>query len=303
MSDHKVSQDDFDILSFFFFFARGSRKPLGSLRNYMAIINSVVVGRGQKSVGEVSLQVRRGRTIAARRITENKSNSPGQALQRSSFGSFTKIFSKYKFFFSENFETTKYGSKFNQFVHQNRGLIGTEGYDRSLANRLTNDISGLMELLDQIINGNLMEPAFVSYGSLVGTVSSRGTPAGKAVEGVVFNLIPADLKGIKLRIDWVGGGGYYASGYIDLYNGGDYPDMSWDDNTQGGTGEITATTNTNTGQVTIDVAGKAAADWVAAENGITLSSTYAGYVLATVYQNGKILSSPYILQGSIGVGG
>lgn len=269
----------------------------------MAIINSVVVGRGQKSVGEVSLQIRRGRTIAARRITENKSNSPGQALQRSSFGSFAKIFSKYKFFFSENFEPTKFGSKFNQFVHQNRNLIGSEGYDRNLANSLTNDVSGLINLLDQIINGNLLEPEFVSYGSLVGTVSSRGTPAGKAVEGVVFNLIPNDLKGIKLRIDWAGGGGYYASGFMDLYNGGDYPSMSWDDNTQGGSGEITAATNTNTGQVTIDVAGKAAADWVAAENGITLDGSYAGYVLATVSQNGKILSSPYILQGSIGVGG
>lgn len=303
MSDHEVSQGDLDNLSFFFFFATGSRKPLGNLRNHMAVINSVVVGRGQKSVGEVSLQVRRGRTIAARRITENKSNTPGQAIQRSSFGNFVKIFSKYKFFFSENFEPTKFGSKFNQFVHQNRSLIGTDGYDRNLANSLTNDISGLLNLMDDIINGSLMEPAFVSYGSLVGTVSSTGTPAGKAVEGVVFNLIPSDLKGIKLRIDWIGGGGYYASGYIDLYNGGDYPEMSWDDNTQGGEGEIYAETNTNTGQVKISVSGKAAADWVAAENHITLDSTYAGYVLATVSQNGKILSSPYILQGSIGVGG
>lgn len=269
----------------------------------MAIINSVVVGRGQKSVGEVSLQVRRGRTIASRRITENKSNSPGQAIQRSSFGNFVKIFSKYKFFFAENFEPTKFGSKFNQFVHQNRNLIGSEGYDRTLANGLSNDVSGLLNLLDQIINGDLLEPEFVSYGSLVGTVSSSGTPAGKAVERVVFDLIPSDLKGIKLRIDWVGGGGYYASGYIDLYNGGDYPKMSWDDNTQGGEGEIYAETNTNTGQVTISVPGKAAADWVAAENQITLNSTYAGYVLATVSQNGKILSNPYILQGAIGVGG
>ena len=269
----------------------------------MAIINSVVVGRGQKSVGEVSLQVRRGRTIASRRITENKSNTPGQSIQRSSFGNFVKIFSKYKFFFSENFEPTKFGSKFNQFVHQNRNLIGSEGYDRTLANSLTNDVSGLLNLLDQIINGGLLEPAFVSYGSLVGTVTSNGTPTGKAVEGVTFNLIPTDLKGIKLRVDWVGGDGYYAAGYFDLYNGGDYPNVSWDDNTQGGTGEIRADTNTNTGQVTISVSGKAAADWVAAENHITLDSTYAGYVLATVSQNGKILSNPYILQGTIGVGG
>lgn len=52
----------------------------------MAVINSVGVGRGEKSVGEFTYRrARGGRTIAARRIIENKSNTPAQATQRNDF--------------------------------------------------------------------------------------------------------------------------------------------------------------------------------------------------------------------------
>lgn len=52
----------------------------------MAIINSIGVGRGEKSVGEFTYRrVRGGRTIAARRVIENKSNTPAQATQRDDF--------------------------------------------------------------------------------------------------------------------------------------------------------------------------------------------------------------------------
>lgn len=87
----------------------------------MAVINSVVIGRGKKSVGEVSLRYDRGRTIASRRITENKSKTELQAAQRLTFGTVTKaLHSLQDSLFSVLAVKSRYGSERNNYYRKNR---------------------------------------------------------------------------------------------------------------------------------------------------------------------------------------
>lgn len=108
-------------------------KPLPDIRSLMAVINSVGVGRGSKSVGEFTYRYTRGRTIASRRITKNTSKTPAQVGRRGAFGSFVWMFSPYKWFFSDGYEKTKHGSSFNQFVHVNRELLGKSPSSESIS--------------------------------------------------------------------------------------------------------------------------------------------------------------------------
>lgn len=48
----------------------------------MAIINSIVVGRSRRSVGNVTLRVSKGRTIASEKVTKNSSKTYKQVYQR-----------------------------------------------------------------------------------------------------------------------------------------------------------------------------------------------------------------------------
>lgn len=51
----------------------------------MAIIRSLVIGKGRKSLGEVTLKTVNGVTIASQKIVSNKSNTYSQQFQRSFF--------------------------------------------------------------------------------------------------------------------------------------------------------------------------------------------------------------------------
>lgn len=87
----------------------------------MAVINSVVIGRGKKSVGEVTLRYDRGRTIATRRITENKSNTESQNEQRKVFGTVTKaLHSLLNFYFDRIAVKSRYGSQRNHYYKVNK---------------------------------------------------------------------------------------------------------------------------------------------------------------------------------------
>lgn len=90
----------------------------------MAIINSVVVGRGRKSVGEVTLRYDRGRTIATRRIFENKSNTSLQSVQRATFAEVIKALSS----IPDNIMTllavkSRYGSQRNNYYKNAKGWL------------------------------------------------------------------------------------------------------------------------------------------------------------------------------------
>lgn len=123
----------------------------------MAIINSVGVGRGEKSVGEFTYRrARGGRTIAARRIIENKSNTPAQAAQRSEFGRIGNVLSGIPKRIMEMLSVkTKCGSARNNFFERNYGGLsvlseGDSGLssDFSLAARLNNFATSSMQSSD-----------------------------------------------------------------------------------------------------------------------------------------------------------
>ena len=87
----------------------------------MAVINSVGVGRGEKSVGEFTYRrARGGRTIAARRVIENKSNSPAQAEQRKDFAKASSLIKFIPKRFMELMSVkSKTGSARNKFLSEN----------------------------------------------------------------------------------------------------------------------------------------------------------------------------------------
>lgn len=87
----------------------------------MAIVNSVGVGRGEKSVGEFTYRrARGGRTIAARRVIENKSNSPAQAEQRKDFAKASSLIKFIPKRFIELMSVkSKTGSARNKFLSEN----------------------------------------------------------------------------------------------------------------------------------------------------------------------------------------
>lgn len=87
----------------------------------MAVINSVGVGRGEKSVGEFTYRrARGGRTIAARRIIENKSNTPAQATQRNDFAKSASVIKFIPKRFMELMSVkSKTGSARNNFLSVN----------------------------------------------------------------------------------------------------------------------------------------------------------------------------------------
>lgn len=51
----------------------------------MAILNSITIGKGRKSLGNVTLQTLGGVTIAKQKIMRNASNTILQAEQRATF--------------------------------------------------------------------------------------------------------------------------------------------------------------------------------------------------------------------------
>lgn len=87
----------------------------------MAVINSVGVGRGEKSVGEFTYRrARGGRTIAARRVIENKSNTPAQAEQRKDFAKASSLIKFIPKRFLELMSVkSKTGSARNKFLSEN----------------------------------------------------------------------------------------------------------------------------------------------------------------------------------------
>lgn len=79
----------------------------------MALINSVGVGSGSKSVGEFTYRSVRGRTIASKRVRTNSSKSAAQLTQRGLFGLASKFLSLYDCYVYNAFMRTQHGSKRN----------------------------------------------------------------------------------------------------------------------------------------------------------------------------------------------
>ena len=86
----------------------------------MAIINSVTIGAGQRSIGNVTLQHYRGRTIAKKKITANPARiaSSLQLQQRDLFKYGSNVCQQVRMLAKQGYNKTKYGSEYNAFMKQ-----------------------------------------------------------------------------------------------------------------------------------------------------------------------------------------
>lgn len=86
----------------------------------MAIINSVTIGAGNRSIGNVTLQHYRGRTIAKKKITANPARiaSSLQVQQRGFFKYASNVCQQVRLLTKQGYNKTKYGSEYNAFMKQ-----------------------------------------------------------------------------------------------------------------------------------------------------------------------------------------
>lgn len=225
-------------------------KPLPGIRSLMAVINSVGIGRGSKSVGEFTYRFTRGRTIASRRITKNTSKTPAQVGRRGAFGSFVWMFSPYKWFFSDGYEKTKHGSSFNQFVHVNRELLGISPYNSEVNKKLIPNGKQLYTLISAIIGSSVPHLKYATYGTLNFVNTSADNANQYAYNTVSGTLYTEDFKGITITINSVFSDGRTLVKEINLYENGENPDfLKTYDFLSVGVNTIKITTNVEQGTV------------------------------------------------------
>lgn len=191
----------------------------------MAVINSVGVGRGSKSIGEFTYRYTRGRTIASRRITRNTSKTPAQVGRRGAFGSFVWKFSPYKWFFSDGYEKTKHGSSFNQFIHVNRELLGKPPYYSEVDKKLIPNGTRLYNLISAIIGNSVPHLKFATYGTLNFVNTSSDNANQYSYNAISGTLYVEDFKGITITINSVLSDGRTLVKEINLYEKGGNPDF------------------------------------------------------------------------------
>lgn len=198
-------------------------KPLPGIRSLMAVINSVGVGRGSKSVGEFTYRYTRGRTIASRRITKNTSKTPAQVGRRGAFGSFVWMFSPYKWFFSDGYEKTKHGSSFNQFVHVNRELLGKSPYNSEVNKKLIPNGTQLWKLVGAITQASVPHLKYATYGTLnFAEQPDYSETMAHRFRGTVYT---EDFKGFSITVNAVDNKGNTYTKEIPLYENSEVPTL------------------------------------------------------------------------------
>jgi len=123
----------------------------------MAVVNSTAIGNASKTAGELTYRRTKGRTIASRRITTNKSNTEFQKLQRSAFSIMTKSAKSLSSWIGLNFVSTKYGTPRNAFMKTNAPVFGF--IKDNTENIHSDGLGGLVESVTlgatvQVANGN-----------------------------------------------------------------------------------------------------------------------------------------------------
>lgn len=86
----------------------------------MAIVNSLAIGKSRKSAGNLTYKTVRGRTIASQRITENKSNTIAQGIQRNRFSQASQAMTLIAPYIEACYEKSRYGSSRNAFMKENK---------------------------------------------------------------------------------------------------------------------------------------------------------------------------------------
>ena len=86
----------------------------------MAVIKSAAIGLGSQSLDVLTYRSVRGRTIASRRVTENKSRTEKQLQHRSAFSEVCSLAKVLKPLIEIGFDKTEKGSRRNNFTQSNR---------------------------------------------------------------------------------------------------------------------------------------------------------------------------------------
>lgn len=135
----------------------------------MAIINSLAIGKSVKSAGNLTYKTVRGRTIASQRITQNKSNTLPQQIQREKFKMVSQSMLLFRSYIEKCYEKSKYGSIRNSFFKQNPNF--------TLGGQVGEILEGLVTLTDGFFQaierpeGAQRQLHFLSSGSLPCLVS------------------------------------------------------------------------------------------------------------------------------------
>lgn len=82
----------------------------------MAILNSITIGKGKKSLGNVTLQTLGGVTVAKQKIMHNKSNTMKQAKQRGEFKRIMSVLRKFAPLARAAYSRVKTQSAFSRFA-------------------------------------------------------------------------------------------------------------------------------------------------------------------------------------------
>lgn len=173
----------------------------------MAVINSLAIGAGVKSAGNITYRRTRGRTIASQRITENKSNTAAQQAQRGKFKVMTQFAALMSAYIDMAYSKTKYGSARNQFVTQNKMTLPDINAGKLLEVQQGKTPLGTFFLDTFNING-LHDASCVgvcSYGDAGGwIVSPSGTQVPKSNAYSNLSISNGETLDVtKLKLAWL----------------------------------------------------------------------------------------------------
>ena len=150
----------------------------------MAVINSTAVGAGTKSAGELTYRHTRGRTIASRRIRENKSNTPAQSMQRSSFTYMAKIMLLFAGYIDAAFEKSKYGSARNSFSSINKSLQGNFDVNKEFVEGQQDALAWFKSVTTDVDDVEMPHFTYLAKGSFPGAQ----VVAGRAVDSSIITV-------------------------------------------------------------------------------------------------------------------
>lgn len=170
----------------------------------MAVINSLGIGAGSKSAGNITYAHYKGRTIARQRITTNSSNTVAQGTQRAIFKAVEYISRGFANILP-NFATTKYGYRNNKFIKLNYDKLAQ--YARTHPIEYTNN-TPLQEMV-KYINAYMPDnpagtqvtslPIFTSFDLRRAFVATASTASGSQIIATLFDPWHA-YKNVKMRV-------------------------------------------------------------------------------------------------------
>lgn len=172
----------------------------------MAVINSLAIGSGVKSAGNITYRRTRGRTIASQRITKNKSNTAAQQAQRGKFKVMTQFASLIASYIGLAYDKTKYGSQRNNFIKLNKETL--PGVNATQLLNVQKGTSPLGTFLLEALNINGTHDAscisIYSYGSAgAWIVSPSGSQLAKSNAYPTVEVSNGQkLDVTKLQIAW-----------------------------------------------------------------------------------------------------